>query len=195
MRFIGKLTTWNEDRGFGFIRPAEGGQDIFVHVSDLPHGFRPSPHDALTFEVSLNPQGKKKAMKVQLVTVPAAPTARVEHTPERRWSASSSASSSGGAFTKLVLLVVIAGAGWAAYTRFMGPASSFLMPGIQEQRSRPGAVALPLSRAQVFSCDGRKHCSQMTSCEEATFFLKNCPGTKMDGDHDGVPCEEQHCRL
>ena len=44
-----------------------------------------------------------------------------------------------------------------------------------------------------FKCDGRTHCSHMTSCEEATFFLKNCPGTKMDGNNDGVPCERQWC--
>lgn len=36
-------------------------------------------------------------------------------------------------------------------------------------------------------------CSQMTSCQEATFFLQNCPGTKMDGNNDGVPCEQQWC--
>ncbi|MCI5222285.1 MAG: hypothetical protein D3924_06325 [Candidatus Electrothrix sp. AR4] len=34
----------------------------------------------------------------------------------------------------------------------------------------------------------------MTSCEEATFYQRNCPGTKMDGDRDGVPCEKQWCR-
>lgn len=45
-----------------------------------------------------------------------------------------------------------------------------------------------------FTCDGRTHCSQMTSCEEAKFFLQNCPNTKMDGNHDGVPCERQWCR-
>ena len=45
-----------------------------------------------------------------------------------------------------------------------------------------------------FKCDGRTYCSQMTSCEEATFFLKNCPGTKMDGNNDGIPCEKQWCR-
>ena len=47
--------------------------------------------------------------------------------------------------------------------------------------------------AVKFSCDGRTYCSQMTSCAEATYFLKNCPGTKMDGNRDGVPCEQQWC--
>lgn len=45
-----------------------------------------------------------------------------------------------------------------------------------------------------FRCDGRTQCSHMTSCEEATWFLRNCPGTTMDGDNDGVPCETQWCK-
>lgn len=44
-----------------------------------------------------------------------------------------------------------------------------------------------------FKCDGRIHCSQMTSCEEAKYFLMNCPNTKMDGNNDGTPCEQQWC--
>lgn len=44
-----------------------------------------------------------------------------------------------------------------------------------------------------FTCDGRQHCSQMTSCAEATYFSNNCPNTKMDGNNDGVPCEQQWC--
>ncbi|WP_087545397.1 excalibur calcium-binding domain-containing protein [Acinetobacter sp. WCHA29] len=40
-----------------------------------------------------------------------------------------------------------------------------------------------------FKCDGRQHCSQMRSREEAEFFVRNCPNTKMDGDNDGEPCE------
>ncbi|MDY0207042.1 MAG: excalibur calcium-binding domain-containing protein [Pseudomonas sp.] len=47
---------------------------------------------------------------------------------------------------------------------------------------------------QQFRCDGRTHCSQMNSCAEATYFLKNCPNTKMDGNNDGVPCERQWCK-
>ncbi|MCK6421925.1 MAG: excalibur calcium-binding domain-containing protein [Aquabacterium sp.] len=33
----------------------------------------------------------------------------------------------------------------------------------------------------------------MRSCDEAKFFLAHCPGVKMDGDRDGVPCESQWC--
>ena len=47
---------------------------------------------------------------------------------------------------------------------------------------------------QQFQCDGRRYCSQMTSCAEATYFLRNCPNTKMDGNNDGIPCERQWCR-
>lgn len=51
----------------------------------------------------------------------------------------------------------------------------------------PGEIAIP--KKPEFSCDGRQHCSEMTSKDEARFFLNNCPNTKMDGDHDGDPCE------
>jgi hypothetical protein len=44
-----------------------------------------------------------------------------------------------------------------------------------------------------FSCDGRIYCSKMSSCEEATFYINNCPNTKMDGDGDGIPCRRQWC--
>ncbi len=44
-----------------------------------------------------------------------------------------------------------------------------------------------------YRCDGRKRCSQMSSCAEAKFFLNNCPGAEMDGDGDGIPCEDQWC--
>ena len=55
------------------------------------------------------------------------------------------------------------------------------------------AVQPQINEKNSFQCDGRKHCSQMKSCEEATFFLNNCPNTKMDGNNDGIPCEKQWC--
>jgi endonuclease YncB( thermonuclease family) len=56
-----------------------------------------------------------------------------------------------------------------------------------------GNPAQQHSSGRQYKCDGRTYCSQMTSCDEATFFLQNCPGTKMDGNNDGVPCEKQWC--
>ncbi|MBD9501313.1 excalibur calcium-binding domain-containing protein [Pseudomonas sp. PDM17] len=44
-------------------------------------------------------------------------------------------------------------------------------------------------------CDGRKYCSQMTSCAEAKAFLRSCPNMEMDGDGDGIPCEKQWCLM
>lgn len=52
----------------------------------------------------------------------------------------------------------------------------------------------PLSARKEFACDGREHCSQMRSYEEAVFFNQYCPNTKMDGDQDGIPCEQQFKR-
>jgi hypothetical protein len=63
----------------------------------------------------------------------------------------------------------------------------------------PGApiqADLPVGKlgAAGYRCDGRKRCSQMTSCSEARFFLANCPTVEMDGDADGIPCERQWCQ-
>ena len=33
----------------------------------------------------------------------------------------------------------------------------------------------------------------MTSCAEAKYFIRHGPGTKMDGDSDGIPCELTLC--
>jgi len=53
--------------------------------------------------------------------------------------------------------------------------------------------AQPAPSQTQFRCEGKTRCSQMSSCEEAKFYLRNCPGTEMDGDGDGIPCESQWC--
>lgn len=62
------------------------------------------------------------------------------------------------------------------------------------EKERPQVAVTPTaSPINSFKCDGRLHCSQMTSCSEAKNFLSHCPGVKMDGDGDGIPCEDQFC--
>ena len=40
------------------------------------------------------------------------------------------------------------------------------------------------------SCGNKKHCSQMSSCEEARHYLSVCGLKYLDGDSDGTPCEK-----
>ena len=87
MRFEGQLKSWNAERGFGFIEPAGGGQEIFVHVSAVPTSLRPPKiGQQFTFEVELNREGKKRAANVG---IPAAPRSRRLPRQDRpaRWSA------------------------------------------------------------------------------------------------------------
>jgi uncharacterized membrane protein YsdA (DUF1294 family)/cold shock CspA family protein len=62
------LKSWNDDRGFGFIEPVQGGQEIFVHIKAFPpRSGRPQVNQPMSFEIGLNAQGKKRAINVQLV--------------------------------------------------------------------------------------------------------------------------------
>ncbi len=66
MQFSGTLKTWHDDRGFGFIEPALGGQEIFVHIKAFPAGTgRPVVGQKLLFEVGTGNNGKKSARAVQ----------------------------------------------------------------------------------------------------------------------------------
>lgn len=72
MRFEGTLTSWNDDRGFGYTESRQGGEPIFVHVSAWPRGSgRPRLHQSVTFEVELGPKGKR-ARDVRLSPPPRA---------------------------------------------------------------------------------------------------------------------------
>lgn len=89
---------------------------------------------------------------------------------------------------KLLVLAVAGALAWYGYGKVKnghGPEALSSVPAT--------AQASPAAATARFRCDGRTHCSEMRSCEEATYFIKHCPNTKMDGDGDGVPCERQWC--
>ena len=87
MRFDGRLKSWNDERGFGFIEPTLGGEDIFVHVKSFPGGAgRPAVGLPVSFEVELGPQGRKRARAVQFVR-PARRSSVRRADPPVRWTA------------------------------------------------------------------------------------------------------------
>ncbi len=51
----GKVKFFNVTKGFGFITPADGGKDIFVHSTGLVHEIR--ENDNVTFDTESGPKG------------------------------------------------------------------------------------------------------------------------------------------
>ena len=89
---------------------------------------------------------------------------------------------------RIVLLALLCFIAWKSYEIYRAKH----VP--SQAAAAPYELPVRTQSSAKFSCDGRKYCSQMTSCAEATYFLRNCPGVKMDGNNDGIPCEQQWCR-
>jgi len=82
MRFEGTLKTWNDERGFGFLEPSQGGDDIFVHVKAFRARVgRPQVGQVMSFEVERGPQGKKRAKNVELIRSTRTSTPRPQESP------------------------------------------------------------------------------------------------------------------
>lgn len=95
---------------------------------------------------------------------------------------------------RILLMALLAFGAWKGFEKYQQNQRSAQFENIVSEFITQPSSAPPKRPKRTYSCDGRTHCSQMTSCEEATYFLRNCPGTKMDGNNDGIPCEKQWCR-
>jgi uncharacterized membrane protein YsdA (DUF1294 family)/cold shock CspA family protein len=56
----GQLTKWKDDRGFGFIQPVDGSQEIFLHISEIKDATRrPQVGDTIYYHYVVANQGRK----------------------------------------------------------------------------------------------------------------------------------------
>lgn len=60
----GKLVTWKDDRGFGFITPDSGGKEVFLHITAVKGANRrPQVGDVILYECVAEADGKVRASK------------------------------------------------------------------------------------------------------------------------------------
>lgn len=76
----GKVTQWNDDKGFGFIQPDDGSKAVFFHVSDVEtNARRPQLGDSVAYLPSRDSRQRLKAKNVAIEGVP-----RASRSPSRR---------------------------------------------------------------------------------------------------------------
>lgn len=175
MRTHGTLIKWNDERGFGFVALPQSHDEVFVHISAFPgEGGRPRLGETISFEVRTGPDGRRRAESVERPGVRKA-SSKQHAAPSRNQRTLI------GSVSMIIVVLALCFAGYSSYTsRRSNEAMHLISPEAE-------------TASQKFSCDGRTLCHQMTSCTEAKYFLKHCPGTQMDGDGDGEPCEQQWC--
>ena len=63
----GTVKFFNEQKGFGFIQPDDGGQDSFVHISDVERSGMTTLHEGqkVSYDVEDDQRGKKKACNLK----------------------------------------------------------------------------------------------------------------------------------
>jgi len=62
IRYAGRITTWKDEQGFGFITPNGGGAAVFVHISAFGGtGARPACDDIVTYHLGTNEKGQPRA--------------------------------------------------------------------------------------------------------------------------------------
>lgn len=68
MRYAGKITEWNDERGFGFVISNGGGGRAFIHISELKaKSRRPRIGDMVTYSMGKDSRGRPQAKAVGFV--------------------------------------------------------------------------------------------------------------------------------
>lgn len=201
----GRLKRWNDEKGFGFIEAEGIEQDVFLHISALQSpGRRPVVGDVIYFSVAMDENGRSKAVAASVDGLKSVfgelESAKTE--PRRRQAEpakhhafrpgrSTPRKHQNRFVSRVITLVGVSAVIFAASK--LNPANLYS----SLETTNAQITAKPAMQEQQietqFKCEGKTRCNQMTSCDEAMYYLNHCPGTVTDGDGDGRPCEDQWC--
>lgn len=178
----GTLKRWNDDKGFGFIGSEHGRRDIFIHISALKRmSRRPIVGDVITYQVHKDNDGKQRAVNARIEGV-----AEVKYGSGRKYA--KQPKQSNWIAKEVISIVMLIAIGSIAFMQYAKTSDRH-----ENVTTTLSSYAIEEQNENSYSCAGKIYCSEMTSCGEAKFYQRNCPGTKMDGDGDGIPCESQWC--
>lgn len=154
MRIDGTLKSWNDERGFGFIQPAPGGPEIFVHIKAFEAlSGRPQIGQRLTFEIGMGATGKKRAQRVQSVHGARTSARRHEDSPVRRGGASYFAIPA-FLFLYLVAALLWRVPNWVAGLYLAASAACFVAYAIDKSAATAGRWRVPEGRLILLGLAG-----------------------------------------
>ena len=174
MRYQGRIGEWKDDRGFGFVTPNSGGPRVFLHISSFSaRGHRPSVGSLVTYELVTDDKGRPQAKSAQFV---GDSKRKINDRPN-------------SIIATLGAILVVCFGVYVGYVRLSHP-NSTVSASVYKIFSARDA----LRKHAEFQCEPTKSsCVHMTSCAEAFFHQERCGVSGMDGDRDGIPCEQQWC--
>ena len=81
----GKLTTWKDDQGFGFIKATDCSKDIYLHISQLKGmSRRPKVGDTIIYELKTKEDGKLCASNASIEGVAPQPLSKYQQRKKNR---------------------------------------------------------------------------------------------------------------
>ena len=139
MRLAGRITDWNDDKGFGFVVPNGGGDRAFVHINAFPRGSkRPVVGDLISYLPGKDERGRLQARDVRHAGKRIAEKRPPSRVPRRALG-----------LTALALIAVLAAMGvlpWALAGAYLGASLlSWLMYYFDKAAAGRGARRTPES--------------------------------------------------
>ena len=149
MRRKGKITRWNDDKGYGFIKPADGGKQVFVHIRAFANrNRRPVINQVVTYALSSDKQGRPCATRATL--------AGDRFSVSRKSSTDSVLVIAAVVFLGIVGVAVLAGKAppWVLGLYMVASLLTFVMYAIDKSAARKGHWRTQESTLHVMSLAG-----------------------------------------
>ena len=162
----GKITQWHDDKGYGFIQIDNSNKKVFCHISNFVQKQpRPSQGENVSFDIVTNEKGQAAAKGIRYLDRPIHQESVLQTRHKRKNMGKKYQNNDTVSFGSLVSGILgLIFIGFMGYEIYQFAAAKFT----PKQENKPQSVNTPIPSSNTqYRCDGRQHCSQMKSCEEA----------------------------